>query len=358
MFPPLAERLTALSNGTSLLAVAEKLGLKPASYVEFLSSRLHDVLFWLSACSVIGNSRKWDAGSRYRLRLEAQPRELKGGAAVHEEPHSNPAQMLWHASGYDRGYMYHRYEEWADMEGLSHVLRDDIGRIFVMRRLDLRRQPFIFTAATSQPEIIFSDDSPFLPIYHVLEYNELEGLGAIIYQAPPCPLGPHLLPDEGPDEVRRILERAHDCFANLAVLEEWGISLNRSYQHSWSHSITTQSEAPLLVPAYLQRTLNVRSPGKLGRDGHYEERLPPPPPTAWPLSPLSGKGGIAGLPWSQITAYNDPRVTGPRIVSLRPSRSAATVVADATPVLLSSTVPPQYHQAKFERSRLRSRSSP
>lgn len=272
----------------------------------------------------MGNSRKWEAEGRYNLRLEAHPREVKDGATVHEEPHSNPAEMLWHANGYNRSRVYHRASEWGAMEGLSHILRDNLGRVFVLRLMDTHRHRFLLAAALSHPDLLYSDDSPFLPTYDVFEYNKDAKLGAAITQCPPFPLGPDLIPDSGrQQELRRILERAHDMFASLAALHERGISLNNRIEYGWADSLSTardlwggEDSAFFLIPAYLSKTLDSCNPGKLSRAGIWEESLPAAPATAWPMAPLAGKGGIAGLPWSQVTAYNDPRVAGPKIVSV------------------------------------------
>lgn len=309
------EKREALSQHTDVFHVMDKLGLKLASYIEFLASRPHDVRFWVSACSALGGSRKWEGSGFRDYRLEAAPRDTPDNG-VHEEPDSIPAQMLMTASiNYRNGMHGHYGDKWAETEGLAHLLRDKAGRIFVMRLLDIDLQPFLFDMAAKHPERLLSDDSPFFPIYEVLSYNSQVGIA--IWQPPPHPLGYSLFPDSGRDELRRVLERAHDLFANLATLERWGVSLNAGYISShWERWITTWGKGNgCIVPAYLRKVVSEKDPGKLAPAYLYEERLPSPPATAWPIAPLSGNGGIAGLPWSQITAYNDPRVGGPRFVS-------------------------------------------
>lgn len=305
----------AFAQHTNFLEVLAKLGLKFASYADFLWSRMDDVSLWLAACSSQGSSRKWEGSGLSLPRLEAAPREALDEGR-HEEPHSNPAEMLVCACvNYRHGMIaYRNNDKWTKAEGLKHLLRDRMGRIFVLQLLDPVNQPFWFHMAAKRPEVIYSETSPFYPAYEIVNYNSQ--LGGIIWQSPPHPLTPSLIPDSERDELRRILERAHDVFAALATLEEWGISLGGGWSSDWDRWPSTLSGGRgCIMPAYLQRSISEQEPGKLTASGFHEERLPAPPATAWPMPPLCGNGGIAGLPWSQVTAYNDPRVAGPRFVS-------------------------------------------
>lgn len=203
-------KLDALTNGTNLLAFTEKLGLQLASYAEVLASAEHDNNLWLSACSALGGSRKWQGASRWVYRLEASPRDCGREERTHEEPQSNPAEMLYLRVGHDTQHMHSHYgPQWFQTEGLAHLLRDEAGRIYFMRLLDPQRQPFFFQAARTMPELLYSDKSPFFPTYEVINYANSQ-LGAVIWQCPHLPLFSKLLPDSGREELRRILERAHD----------------------------------------------------------------------------------------------------------------------------------------------------
>lgn len=298
-----------------MLALLDVLGLKLARYIDFLASRAQDCHFWVSAVSALGGSRKWE-GWRGDQRLEAAPRDGQDNG-VHEEPDSNPAEMLVCSSvNYRTGVVEYQRDNWAEAEGLAHLLRDKAGRIFVLRLLDPVSQPFIFEAAAKRPEVLFSVESPFYPTHQVIRYSSQ--LGAVVWQCPPHALSYDLAPGTSPhrDELRRILERAHDAFANLAILEEWGLSLNHYVDDHWVRWMSTGTgQGGYWIPAYLEYNMTADGPGKLERYGVYEERLPAPPATAWPMAPTWGEGGIAGLPWSHVSAYNDPRVAGPRLVS-------------------------------------------
>lgn len=318
------ERRDTLISETNVLEVLAKLGLQLADYVHYLASRPNDTHFWVVACSVLGSSRRWETSYRDEMRLEAAPRELRGGADVHEEPHSNPIEMLWH--GYGHGYsariLYVLGTEWEEMEGLGHLLRDDVGRTFFFRLLNTSHQNFFFKAATQRPEVLYSKKSPFWPIYEVINYNDGEQVGAAIWQCPPTPMSVKLLTSSrrpyNRDELRRQLERAHSLLGHLATLQEWGISLaglapfSESLGKWWS---TRGKASTFVISAYLEASASVEYPGRFARTDYLEERLPPAPHTAWPLAPLTGSGGIAGLPWCQTTAYTDPRVPGPKYVS-------------------------------------------
>lgn len=333
-----AEKRMALSSGTNFMEVLAKLGLQLSDYITFLASRPKDCNFWVTACSLLGGSRKWQ-GRGTEMRLEAAPRECRGGANVHEEPHSNPMEMMWHSAGYSSRSKIFAYgtSKWEETDGLGHLLRDDDGRIFFMRLLNTNRQKFFFDTATNRPDVFFSEDSPFWPLYEVIRFNEAIELGAAIWQCPPTPLSSKLLAAgdrHGRDELRRQLERAHALFAHLATLEEWGLSFGAfgPFSEGGANWFSTRPRVSnCVVSAYLAKSNNVQIPGKLARTDYLEEQLPDAPETAWPLAPLTGSGGIAGLPWCHTTAYKDPRVPGPRYVSVARAvlpRSYSSALAD------------------------------
>lgn len=313
-----------LTDGTNLVDLLRLLGLELADYLDFLDSRLEDRGLWLAACTTAGGSRKWHEAeipflARCVTRLDAHPKEEPGSPhSIYEKPQSNAMEMLYYCAGKDTYRMRQSdadVQHWSKAEGLAHLLRDRTGRVYVLQLLSTRRQPFIFEAAEKHPELLYSNTSPFLPIYDAFTYRKKDHIGVVISQCPPFPLSSRLLPDEGQDELRRVLERARDLFAHLAALRQCGVSLDGQRPSSrWEDCfLTGVSGGPWLIPAYLEPSY--QDPSRLTRLGHCSERLPLAPRDAWPLSPLKGRGGIAGLPWSQVTAYNDPRVPGPTIVS-------------------------------------------
>lgn len=300
---------------TRLLDQLKILGLQRASYIDFLQSREHDREFWLGACSASGSSSTWyeaEAGSN--TRLDAHPRQPLGKfTSPREKLQSNPSEVLYYSTGRSgRVESSVDVQHWSDAEGLSHLLIDGDDHVYVMRLLDVERQPFLFEAALAHSELLYASTSPFLPIYDTINYGK-ENLGFVVTQCPPFPLGCRLLPDSGQDEVRRVLERARDLFSHLVALKAHGVSLDgQRPSDEWSDAfLTGKPYGPFLVPAYLEPSYQKSS--KLTRLGHSIEDLPAPPEDAWPLAPLMGRGGVAGLPWSQVSAYNDPRVPGPKL---------------------------------------------
>lgn len=234
-----------------------------------------------------------------------------------ETPNANAMEMLWYAR--ERYYYHNRMRghygpEWSDLDGFAHLLRDDMGHLFVLRLLDISRHQFPFKMARERPDIIYSESSCLYPIHEIFEYSA--SIGAIITRCPPWPLCSGLLPNSGRDELRRVLEFAHDVFGILTQLEDCQASLKDCHlDDSWEDVFSTSAGmGPWLIPAYLQKekTRHGQKPSKLTRSDNYIEQLPPPPSSAWPLAPLSGSDGIAGLPWCQLTAYNDPECLGPR----------------------------------------------
>lgn len=231
---------------------------------------------------------------------------------------------------------------WHESCGLNHLLRDRGGRIYIARLVDPSSQPFIFEAAAKQPDLLYSPESPFWPIYDAVEYSPTYEIGVVITQMPPFPLSRLLAPGQTRtrDELRRVLERMQNFFQHLVTLEEHGVTLNGTMPwDSWIDSLyITSSTRFWLIPAYLQRVTDGQGSARLARGDRYEERLPAPPVDAWPVAPFEGEGGVAGLPWSQATAYSDPRVQGPRVVSIGPpARSARLTVPWTLPDSISIT---------------------
>ncbi|PWN26871.1 hypothetical protein BDZ90DRAFT_261125 [Jaminaea rosea] len=290
------------------------LGLDLATYIDYLASRAEDVNFWLSATSTLGGSRKWATAGGREYMLEAVPRPYAGAQLAYEAPHSNAAEMLYYGAAGWTHYLHSAWNaEWSESDGLSLLLSDSSQRFLVMCLLDQKRQPFLFEAAARAPQLLYSSNSPFFPIHDVLTYNEGKQVGVVIARCPPYALSPRLNPHLGRDEVRRCLERARDLFGLLITLEDAGVSMDgQGLQDDWTISFRSSNSKPVIVGAYLDPAAADTRIGRLARSVQWEERLPNPPPDAWPIAPFEGKGGVAGLPWSQITAYKDPRVPGPR----------------------------------------------
>lgn len=331
----------ALGKGIGLSDLMQLFGLGQATYLDFLESRASDRAFWLAACSVAGGSTTWHEGEEVsRTRLDSHPRQNGGKFnAPLEKPTANPMEVLYYCTGRGTQAMDPcpaEAKHWSETEGLSQLVRDERGRVYIARLLDTSRCPFLFEAAASQPNLIYSSESPFLPIYDAIDYRSRDDFGLVIAQCPPFPLGNRLLPDEGQDELRRALERSRDLFQHLATLRKHGVSLDgQRPSDQWSECfLTSKPQGPWQVPAYLAPSYEDTS--KLARLGQWDEKLPEAPKDAWPLAPLKGRGGIAGLPWSQITAYNDPRVPGPRVVSTAVS-CALMLLESYAPCSLRST---------------------
>lgn len=314
-------KLHTLSVESNILNVLQVLGLHVASYLDLIATRTEDVAVWLSAVSTLGGSRKWLTPNGRSQRLEALPKAQSRNNILPETARSNAIEMLYHGSG-GRPYSvssrpYGASSTWAQSEGLAQVLKDHAGRLYLARILDISYHRFPFVAARERPELLYSSDSPFLPHYDVVTYEEASHVGLVITQCPPWPLSQHLAPAQpgARDELRRVLERMHDLFAHLVFLQNKGVSLNgKPPVDGWISSFLTARVGPWFVPAYLERISNPENPSRLAASALYEERLPQAPSNAWPVAPFEGAGGLAGLPWSQVTAYSDQRVKGPRTV--------------------------------------------
>lgn len=282
---------------------------------------MDDVSLWIAATSTLGGSRKWLTPNRRSHRLEALPKPHARTGTPSEHPQSSAIEMLYHGAGGDPRGVYATSwgsaSSWGGSEGLGQILKDRVGRLYFARVLDTRLQRFPLEAAARRPELLYSADTPFLPHHDVISYSEDSNIGIVITECPPYPLS-HLLASaqwRERAELRRVLERMHDLFSHLVVLEEHGISLNgKAPSEGWVGSFRTSGAGLWFVPAYLEPAAKSFHPGRLARSALFEERLPEPPSNAWPVAPLEGERGIAGLPWSQLTAYSDPRVKGPTTV--------------------------------------------
>lgn len=316
-----------ISRSTNFFAVLERLGLHRASWLDYVLDRTLDASTWLTAFS---HNRK----ARW-LGLEAHPQARVNSNNAFEHPNALPMEMLVY--GVNQRYYHPRdlFTREVAEKSFSNFVHDDQGRLYIARLANSERHSFLLEASQRCPALLYSADSPLLPVYDVLPYSVQDNLMVYIWQPPPWPLSrPLVVGQEKRMELRRILERARDIFSNLAALHDRGASLDRpSFSKNWTESIYTDEGGPWLVPAYLSRSpQHGCSEGKLARMSHWHEKLPSPPPTAWPISPLKGHDLPNTLPWSQTAAYYDPRVEGPRTVSAAP----ALELADVDPALPSS----------------------
>lgn len=323
LIPSLAARLRAFSTESNISTVLQALGLNVATYLDLLATRPNDIALWLVACSTLGGSRKWLSRDGRSHRLEALPRANPRKNILPENPHSSAIEMLYHGGGanpegvYTVSYSSSAF--WGNAEGLAQILRDHRGRIYLARILQKSHQQFPFTAAAERPELLYSSDTPFFPYHDVIEYSDTSDIGIVITECPPYPLSHLLAPGQAGtrNELRRVLEYMRDLFTHLVTLEKHQVSLKGQRPgEGWRDSFVTAYSRPSFLSAYLEPATSNEHPGRLARSHLYEERLPEAPADAWPIAPLEGDGGIAGLPWSQLTAYSDPRVKGPKTVSV------------------------------------------
>lgn len=268
---PVTAKLRAFGTDSNILSLLATLDLQPASYLDLLETRMKDVQLWLAACSAVKSSRKWTTpdGRLYRLGVIS---EADGRATVNpESARMSATEMLYHAGGGDpRRVKINSYgATWERAEGLAQAVRDHVGRIYLARVLDTKRQRFPFEAAAKRPELLYSADSPFFPLYDVLGYNDASNIGIVLTECPPYALSQYLAPAQYSqrDELRRVLERMSDVFAHLVTLEEQGVSL-KGYAPAddWTSSYLTSRPGPWFVPAYLERASSTRHPGRLTRN--------------------------------------------------------------------------------------------
>lgn len=304
--------LRFLTSQTNLFDLTKKLGLHEASWLDYLLDHSRAANLWLTAHTSIARGR-----ASGRDEFEIHPQSRQGSGSSYEHPTANPMEMFHYAvtgQGYHRGSTIWRSANHAE----AILLRDDRGRTYIMNFTVSAESSFMLQAASRCPELLFGDDSPFWPVFDAWYYDESKHVGAVVSQAPPWPLSRRLAPGiEGQQELRRILERARDLFSHLSTLHKLGISLDgQAVQRDWTAALAYDTrdpaqKGPWLVPAYLERSCKPNEEGKLNRVGHFDEKLPAAPLDAWPGAGAS----TSNLPWSQFSAYMDPRVPGPRTVS-------------------------------------------
>ncbi|PWN26872.1 hypothetical protein BDZ90DRAFT_193913 [Jaminaea rosea] len=307
------QQIIRVIRTTNILEILGRLGLCQANWLDYLLTRPLDVNYWLTAYSSLDKRPKSAAHP-----FTSYPQAKVSSGAQYESDDSNPMEIFYYSicrTGFSRHSGLSRTRE----HSTAMVLRDEQGRSFTIELLDLPSQQFLIDAAERCPTLLYADDSPFFPIHDAFCYSKQTQLGAVIWRTPPCPLAHRLGPGlEGPDELRRILEKMRDLFSHLVVLREHGVSLDgQKMGERWHHSLAYDAShptghGPWILPFYLQPTHSPSCPGKLARLSHWEEKLPPVPKDAWP----AGSTTVRDLPWSQISAYHDPRVPGPRAVIL------------------------------------------
>lgn len=302
-----------MRSATNMMKLVGQLGLYEATWLDLLLSQPLSVRLWIVAHTSMERTR-----GRYRGLFEAHPKSGLAAGSAYEHPVANPAEMFYYLIT-QAGYPSNHELVPGDEHSRSSFLRDDQGRVYVLEILERPGKQFLLEAALRCPDILYANDSPFWPTYDVFDYNDSNSgpkIGAAILQSPPCALASWLSPgNKRQDELRRILEQARDLFSHLVILHKHGISIGKqTFDRDWGRSLAHnhwggRQGGPWLLPAYLERTSN--HAGRFARFGRYEESLPPAPADAWP----GAAEDLRGLPWSQYSAYFDPRVPGPKFVS-------------------------------------------
>lgn len=146
------------------------------------------------------------------------------------------------------------------------------------------------------PNLMLDPECPLIPAVRLLEHGDRTFIVTPVrpWRSATC-------------NLRRLLERVRDGFNALAWLHRHEISLNHFH------------EPFISLYAQLTGTAKERR-GPAGSPERFActEKLPDQPASSFPSGvPDVHLGQMShGLPWSEVTADNDPRVPGPRLVSL------------------------------------------
>lgn len=300
-------RLNGLTNVVDLLG---KLGLIPASWLDFCLSRPLEMRLWLCVHSSLH-------GTKDASLTKAHPNSRLRSGARHEGPRETPMEMFLYGilkDHYSRNGSVPKSAQYSQ----QYLFCDEEGNTVMVRVFDMELQPFSSLAAEKHPNLLFAHDSPFFPIVDVVTYSPDEKIGLLLTSTPPWTFSNSLLPAAlSPGaELRRVLERARDLYRHLAILERHGVSMDgRRPLNNWPVSLTHATFGPFLMPSYIATLNKTGKPNRFTRGGVLEEQLPVPPSTAWPL-PSTAKITTAAIPWSSFSAYHDPRVAGPTTVSV------------------------------------------
>lgn len=108
--------------------------------------------------------------------------------------------------------------------------------------------------------------------------------------------------------MRRRLERVRDAFKALAWLHQQRVSLNFIGEYD---DTFVSSYAQRVGPEHVKR-----SPAGYPERFAFSEEVPEEPNVPYSVGPGGSEKLPPGLPWTAATANNDPRVPGPRVVSL------------------------------------------
>lgn len=151
------------------------------------------------------------------------------------------------------------------------------------------------------PQLMADSECPLLPAVNLLRLGENVG---VVTHSPPRSTSS--LYGRTLFSVRRRLERVRDAFKALQWLHRYGVSLNFI-----GHCEDT------FIASYAQRV--GAEEAKAGPAGSperfaFEEVLPKPPEVPYPSK--TPQNSPPGLPWCAVTAVCDPRVAGPRLVSV------------------------------------------
>lgn len=307
----LPDRNDKMKRTTGLFDIVDALGLQEADWIDYVLARPFDACAWLVAFSHYRRSCS--------MKLEAHPQSPQGSGNAFEHPLANPWEMILYGI---LGNSYGRNDGMGDGtigKSFPILLRDGHGQTYFLRMDYTKRSPFLLEASRRCPDVLYTDRSPLYPTYEVLTYSQTHEATISIGQTPPWPLSKALASSPGhEEELRRFLECARDLFAHLVTLQRHSISLDvQVLSRDWTYSLMRAEGGPWVLPAYLTRSRPGNGTAKLSRTGNWEERLPPMPARAWPMTPLQSRTSRNALPWSQTAAYMDPRVEGPRVVSRR-----------------------------------------
>lgn len=310
---PIPVDLRRVGSSTKIFELMQRLGLRPATWLNYCVDRPRNLNAWLSLYS---NAHGTDGASVF----QPHPRSGFRSGGRHDEPHAVPMEMLFYlveGRHYARESLIPRSAQYSQ----QYVMCDKAGRTFLLRIIDTS-ESFIAQASKRCPHLLFSKESPFYPIHDYVPFSEKHQLGLFVTSTPPAAFQSPLdmIRIRAGDELRRVVERARDIYWHLAVLEEHGISLDGDRpSDGFQLGLAFANWGPFLLPSYIRPSPRRGQGNRFVRNGHVEEELPDAPASAWPLPIYSEDGSVVTtVPWSQSAAYHDVRVRGPTTVSRIP----------------------------------------